>query len=92
MVYYARPPADPETDRLPTYEAAVATVRDPVPLFGACIRREDVFSAALVCRAWSAALAPVLWDAPHRYWGMGERSELGGFLFACPESCMSVDA
>lgn len=76
MVYYARPPADLEADVLPTYEAAIATVRDPAPLFCRYIHRSDVFSATLVCKFWHSALDPIIWEAPHRYWGMGERSEL----------------
>jgi hypothetical protein len=72
--YYARPPPDPESELLPSYEAA--TTRDPLPLIGKYFRREDVFAASLVSQSWRVALMPILWEVPHKYWGMGERSEL----------------
>lgn len=73
MAYYARPPID-DHEHLPTYEAA--TTRDPIPLFGRHLRRQDVFTASLVCHGWRAALMPILWETPHRYWGMGERNQM----------------
>ncbi|KAA8911308.1 hypothetical protein FN846DRAFT_936278 [Sphaerosporella brunnea] len=75
--YYLRPPLDPESEPLPSYEAA--TTRDPLPLIANYLRREDVFVASLVSQSWRAALMPALWGAPHKYWGMGERSELTSF-------------
>ncbi|KAF8241970.1 RNI-like protein, partial [Wilcoxina mikolae CBS 423.85] len=78
MAYYAKPPIDPEHDLLPTYEAA--TTRDPIPLISRYLLREDVFAASLVSHNWRLALMPILWEEPHRYWGLGERSELTSFL------------
>jgi hypothetical protein len=78
MAYYAKPPIDPEQDLLPTYEAA--TTRDPLPLISRYLRREDVFAASLVSHSWRLALMPIIWETPHRYWGLGERSELSAYL------------
>ncbi|KAI5818992.1 hypothetical protein BZA77DRAFT_385526 [Pyronema omphalodes] len=77
MAYYTRPPIDPERDILPTYEDAVA--RDPIGIIARYIRKEDMFSAAVVSRNWNRAITPVLWESPHTFWGMGERTELTCF-------------
>ena len=70
---YTGPPPDDE-HQLPTYEAAIT--RDPLPLVARYVRRQDVFAASLVSRRWRAALLPTLWEEPHRFWGLGRRSEL----------------
>ena len=72
--YTGPPPDDEHRHQLPTYEAAMT--RDPLPLVARYVRRQDVFAASLVSRRWRAALLPTLWEEPHRFWGLGRRSEL----------------
>ncbi|KAJ6256098.1 hypothetical protein Dda_9190 [Drechslerella dactyloides] len=63
---------------LPTYEAA--TSRDPVACAARYLRREDLFSCALVCRVWRRAVDEELWGYPTLCFGFGEKTPLTSFL------------
>ncbi|KAF8462680.1 hypothetical protein BDZ91DRAFT_850472 [Kalaharituber pfeilii] len=62
----------------PTYEAA--TARDPLPLVGRYLPRQDLLRASLVCRHWHSVFSRIMWSSPERLWEMGERSALTGFI------------
>lgn len=65
-------PTDEEV--LPTYEAA--TSRDALGLVAPYVRRQDLFSASLVDRRWSAAFSRQIWHRPDRLWELGDGSVL----------------
>ncbi|KAF3940131.1 hypothetical protein ABW19_dt0210578 [Dactylella cylindrospora] len=63
-----------QSGSLPSYEAA--TSHNPIPIFAAYVRREDLFNCSLVCRAWHEAFEDEIWGEPAACFGFGEKNPL----------------